>query len=538
MLQIAGIQSVSAAGIATATAAAGVVYIASLWIYRLTLHPYAKYPGPFLGKVTSLYGAYHAFFGNIHLDVERCHQQYGKFVRYSPNGLLVNSARGYQDIYGPMNKVTKANSYIVHGEGNIIGMQDKKAHAKKKKIFQQGFSDVALRKHEGKVLGEIDAFCKKMLENEATGEQPEGWTEPRNMSLWCTYLTTDVICKVVFTTSWDLLNSAANRAVTKTLATVTHLIGIMHQTPLLQRHTRAAIFLPHLAWAATSLQKYSKDIMRSSSKIRKEDPSTDDVFRLYVEAKDADTGKPALGRFDVMINSANLLIAGSDTTASSMAATLFYLSRNADAYAKVIDEIRTTFSSPDEIRMGPTLNGCVYLRAAVNEAMRMCPVAPQPLWRRTEAGGCLVDGEYIPGGLNVGATIFSLHHDPAVFEEPYTYDMDRWINRGVEDADVAAEKERIKVLTANFVPFSAGPRQCLAKNFAMMELLLTLARLFWRMDFRKSSGALGKVGEGGKGLGWGREREGELQLKGYFTSHLSGPFIDFKARETVSTAAQ
>jgi cytochrome P450 len=218
-----------------------------------------------------------------------------------------------------------------------------------------------------------------------------------------------------------------------------------------------------------------------------------------------------------------------------MAATFFYLSRNPDAYAKVTREIRSTFSSPDEIRLGPELNGCVYLRAAINEAMRMCPVAPQPLWRQSEEpAGCLVDGEYIPAGLNVGATIFSLHHDPSIFDDPYTYDIERWINHSTDgDDEIEKEKEaaRIKMLTASFAPFSAGPRQCIAKNFALMELTLTLANVFWRMDFKKSEGAVGKVGEGVKGRGWGREREGELQFKGYFTSHLEGPFIDFKKRE-------
>ncbi|PKS08395.1 hypothetical protein jhhlp_005339 [Lomentospora prolificans] len=511
MFRIGVLEAMSIVDITSATAVAGAIYLVSVWLYRLTLHPYAKYPGPFLGKVTSLYGAYHAYFGNIHLDVERCHQTYGsdtlmppfltctdmdvgKFVRYSPNGLLVNSATGYQDIYGQLKKVHKANSYQVHGEGNLIGMQDKKAHAKKKKIFQQGFSDIALRKHEGKVLQEIEVFCQKLLENESSGAKPEEWTDPKNMSLWCNYLTTDVICKVVFTTSWDLVSSAANRTVTKTMSTVVHLLGVMHQTPLLQFHSLVALLLPHLAWCVTSLKKYTSAVIKSSLQVRKEDSSTDDVFKLYVEAKDPDTGNLALGKFDVMINSANLLIAG-----NSMAATFFYLSRNPEAYSKVINEIRATFSSPDEIRLGPTLNGCVYLRAAINEAMRMCPVAPQPLWRRCEPDGCIVDGEYIPGGLNVGATIFSLHHDPAVFEDPYTYNIERWINHGVDEASMENEKVRIKAITANFAPFSTGPRQCLAKNFALMELTLTLANVFWRMDFRESAGALGKVGEGAKG---------------------------------------
>jgi cytochrome P450 len=86
-----------------------------------------------------------------------------------------------------------------------------------------------------------------------------------------------------------------------------------------------------------------------------------------------------LSALDVRVNCMNLLVAGSDTSSSALAATFFYLSRNRDAYSKVAAEVRTAFKSRYEIRAGTLLNGCVYLRAAINEAMRMSPVVAQPL---------------------------------------------------------------------------------------------------------------------------------------------------------------
>lgn len=52
-------------------------YLAGLCFYRLYLHPLAKYPGPFLAKLTNLYGFYHGYRRDIHLDVWRCHEKYG-----------------------------------------------------------------------------------------------------------------------------------------------------------------------------------------------------------------------------------------------------------------------------------------------------------------------------------------------------------------------------------------------------------------------------------------------------------------------------
>jgi hypothetical protein len=74
----------------------------------------------------------------------------------------------------------------VHGPGNLIGIQDKKDYAKKKRIFQQGFSDTALRRHEPKVIKEIDVFCDTVLQNKTTREASSGgWAEAKDMNIWC-----------------------------------------------------------------------------------------------------------------------------------------------------------------------------------------------------------------------------------------------------------------------------------------------------------------------------------------------------------------
>lgn len=88
------------------------------------------------------------------------------------------------DIHGVGTKFKKSKSYDSHGIGNLLGIQDKKEYAKKKKIFQHGFSDTANREHEPKMIEEINTFVEKIAENES-GKSSDGWTEPKDMSLWC-----------------------------------------------------------------------------------------------------------------------------------------------------------------------------------------------------------------------------------------------------------------------------------------------------------------------------------------------------------------
>lgn len=126
-----------------------------------------------------------------------------------------------------------------------------------------------------------------------------------------TYLTTDVVCNVIFSTSWNLLTSSANRGITETFKTVTRLAGILHYWPHLAYHEFSAlVFLPHLAWSITALRKYALAVMRDSQAAREKDPSINDVYGYFGSATDPRTGQLLLTPVDVRRNTSNFIIAG------------------------------------------------------------------------------------------------------------------------------------------------------------------------------------------------------------------------------------
>jgi hypothetical protein len=55
------------------------VQIIYLFAHTLYLHPLAKYPGPFLAKFTTFYAGYHAWKGDVHVDMWRCYEKYGMY---------------------------------------------------------------------------------------------------------------------------------------------------------------------------------------------------------------------------------------------------------------------------------------------------------------------------------------------------------------------------------------------------------------------------------------------------------------------------
>lgn len=216
---------------------------------------------------------------------------------------------------------------------------------------------------------------------------------------------------------------------------------------------------------------------------------------------------------------------GSDTTSTTITSTIFYLLHNSVALSRLSKEVRSKFDSVEAIQSGPLLNSCIYLRACIDEVMRMSPPVPSILPHQTLDGGLEILGEKLPAGIGVGCPIYALHHNADHVLDPFTYKPERWI------LGEGARETELKNLHAVLNPFSIGPRGFIGKPMAYLELSVVLARLIWEYDMRLMSGPLGKVGEGNPNPGRGRERAGEFQLKDIFVSKIKGPFADFRLRK-------
>lgn len=208
-----------------------------------------------------------------------------------------------------------------------------------------------------------------------------------------------------------------------------------------------------------------------------------------------------------------------------MAGVFFYLSRHPHVYARATQEVRRCFASAEEIRMGPQLSSCSYLRACIDEVMRISPAVGSSLWREAQAGGVTVDGRYVPAGLEVGLSIYALHHHPTYYPEPFAFRPERWL---VGEGD--STPESVERAQSAFTPFSIGPRGCIGKSLALAELALAMAVFLWTLDFQVADGPEGQIGQGQAGAPHGRHRVQEFQLHDHITSAKNGPFVQFRLR--------
>lgn len=253
--------------------------------------------------------------------------------------------------------------------------------------------------------------------------------------------------------------------------------------------------------------------------IHEKPDSRTDVFSRLSQAFHPKTQKPLFTREELHSESSLLIIAGSDTTSTCLAATFFYLLHNPKALSRVQNEVRKAFHHLEDIRSGPRLSACHYLRACIYESLRLSPPVGGLMPREILSGGMEVDGQYFPQGVEIGTPHYALHHDEAYYPEPFVYKPERWL---------ADEGSDVTKAQSAFCAFSIGPRSCVGKLMAYQELMTVLGRVIWECDIRLGSrDVLGERSEKWKG---GQQRAEEYQLFDTFTSKSTGPLVQFRPR--------
>jgi cytochrome P450 len=209
--------------------------------------------------------------------------------------------------------------------------------------------------------------------------------------------------------------------------------------------------------------------------------------------------------------------AGSDTTATTLASVSHYLTGSSRCYRRATEEVRTTFASADEIHLGPKLNSCVFLRACIDEALRLSPPGGSALWREVDSGGASIGGEFFPQGTEIGVATYTIHHNPNYWDDAFSYTPERWLRLADEKATPTVTSRRRPL-----VPFSIGPRSCVGKPLAYAQTMLTLACMLWEFDMRRADSE----------EGWEAKdtTPTEYELKEHITAHKKGPVLCFRPR--------
>ena len=255
---------------------------------------------------------------------------------------------------------------------------------------------------------------------------------------------------------------------------------------------------------------------------------TRDLFSGLIDARDTENGN-GLKKDEIVAEAGALLLAGSDTQGTTLAAALFYCLNYPSSLLDLQHEIRTTFTSVEDIRIGTALSSCRYLRACIDEALRLSPPIGGLLPREILAGGLTIEENYFPVGTDIGVPHYAIHHNDVYYPEPFMFRPERWI----EDSSFTVKlggssNSALAIAQSAFCAFGVGRTSCVGRSLAYQEMSIILARIVWLYEIRLQIGST--LGGGRPGLGRYRERKEEFQTwDGFFSTH-QGPLVEFKLR--------
>jgi cytochrome P450 len=177
--------------------------------------------------------------------------------------------------------------------------------------------------------------------------------------------------------------------------------------------------------------------------------------------EDNETG---MTRGEILASMRVLLVAGSETSASILSGTTYFLLTHPHWLKRVQAEVHSVFSTPDEITLNalyPNNNNKTslpLLEAVLQESFRCYPPTPTIFPRVTGPEGVVIDGKFVPANTSVGVHQWAAYRSASNFVAPERWDPVRWLE-GEEGYEQYRSDDR-----GVLQPFSVGPRGCIGKR--------------------------------------------------------------------------
>ncbi|XP_070556771.1 cytochrome P450 3A8-like [Ptychodera flava] len=192
--------------------------------------------------------------------------------------------------------------------------------------------------------------------------------------------------------------------------------------------------------------------------------------RLVRDGKsDTDDFHKGFTNDEVLAQSLLFFLAGYETTSTMMSFLAYSMATNPDVQDKLCAEIDDVMANYDEVTY-EAVSKMSYLDMVVCETLRMFP--PAIRFDRECNEDVTIAGVHIPKGMFVAVPIYVIHHDPKVYPEPEKFDPERF-----------SKEEKEKRHPYAWLPFGAGPRNCIGMRFALLEAKIGLVRIFQNFTF-------------------------------------------------------
>jgi cytochrome P450 len=223
---------------------------------------------------------------------------------------------------------------------------------------------------------------------------------------------------------------------------------------------------------AQEFRSLGKVVARVAFQRRQNNITSADILGMLMEARDRDSGQ-VMPDHQLVSEIMTLVVAGHETTASTLNWTWYLLSQNPEVEKKLSGEL-------DHLPLGelPELNDLskfTYTRQVIDEAMRLYP--PGWLMTRKALREDTLGDYFVPAGTEIYISPYLIQRHPALWERPDRFDPDRFGANQPGDRPFPA-----------MLPFSAGPRKCIGEFFARIEMQIHLMMIARQLRLRSAEG--------------------------------------------------
>ncbi|KAL7793870.1 cytochrome P450 [Trichoderma ceciliae] len=448
-------------------------------IHNIWFHPLSKFPGPTHMAAFYLPYLYDNFVsGQMHNTIRKLHRKYGPIVRVGPDHLALDGSIAWPEVYGykgDKEEFEKVPNFTFVGDTSAIIAAPKDVHRRQRRQLGHAFSDGTLRDQEFVISKYVDLLMERLTDRSDTGKS-------FNIIDWMNFTTFDIIGHLTFSESFHCLES--NGYHPWVLQFFEGVRGESYRR-FLSGYPFAHEIVKVLGLSA-SINKTNEHknyiVERATERVKLGDYAIEGYrdFMSYMLKKNRDGDFGFVGQ--ELLTSVPLVIgAGSETTASTLSALVFYLGINPIAYKRLVEEIRSAFALEDEITLRSTQR-LAYLHACLEETLRVFPPVNETPPRRSP--GDTIAGKYVPAGTKISVYQEATYHNPEHWVEPNSYIPERWLPKSHPLYDPKFKDDNHAV----FKPFSYGPRDCIGKNLAYSEMRLIASRILHRFDIELAPG--------------------------------------------------
>ncbi|XP_041842904.1 cytochrome P450 4B1 [Melanotaenia boesemani] len=294
--------------------------------------------------------------------------------------------------------------------------------------------------------------------------------EPFELFQHVSLMTLDSIMKCAFSCNSNCQTDGGSNTYIKAVYELSNLINLrMRMFPY---HSDLIFYLsPHgfrHRKACKVAHNHTKEVIRKRKEALKEETELGrvqtkrylDFLDILLFAKDEE--QQGLSDEDVRAEVDTFMFEGHDTTASGISFILYCLACHPEHQKICRDEIMEALVGKDTIEW-EDLSKIPYTTMCIKESLRLYPPVPG-MARKITKPITFFDGRTLPAGFHIGTSVFGIHRNSAVWENPNVFDPLRFLPENVSKRSPHA-----------FVPFSAGPRNCIGQNFAMNEMKVVIA---------------------------------------------------------------